>query len=66
MNSTAAPTTVAEEAGMTVTLEVPPTATVTESRPEPEVFEEQPAPSKSMDEFAALLAQSYMWMPLFA
>jgi hypothetical protein len=50
---------------MTVTLEFPPT-TVTDNRPEPEFAEEQAAPSKSMEEFAALLAQSYAFMPLFA
>jgi len=51
---------------MTVTLEFSPSTAVTDNRPEPEVAEEQAAPSKQFEEFAALLAQSYMWTPLFA
>ena len=51
---------------MTVTLEFPPSTAVTDNRPEPEVAEEHAAPSKSLSEFAALLAQSYALMPLFA
>lgn len=48
---------------MTVTLE--PTA-FADLVPEPEVSDEPAVAPKPMDEFVALLAQSYVLMPLFA